>query len=95
MKNKYTFEEAFLQCLDDGVHPGPTEINKRTGKIGRLNTLSGNQSRLRLELMVKHRIPYLRDGAYGLKGEVPHDIYDEPQYKEKPMKLGNPLGYGY
>lgn len=64
------FAVAFFKCLDDGVHPGPAEINDRLGR-GRRNMLNGRESKLRLELMRVNRIPYARNGAFGKKGEVP------------------------
>lgn len=70
------FEEAFIQCLKDGIHPGPAEINDRLGR-GRRRTLNGQETSLRQQLMYDFGIPYIR-GYY--KGEIPsRPFFDDPK----------------
>lgn len=55
------FEEAFIQCLKDGVYPGPSNINERWRKDGkRLNRLNGQYSRQRRYLMYMFGVGYQR-----------------------------------
>lgn len=53
------FEDAFIQCLKDGVYPGPSNINERKGK-GRFNRLNGRETSERLSLMYAFGVPYMR-----------------------------------
>jgi hypothetical protein len=53
------FEDAFIQCLKDGVYPGPANINERKGK-GRFNRLNGRETSERLSLMYAFGVPYMR-----------------------------------
>jgi hypothetical protein len=55
------FETAFIQCLKDGVYPGPSNINERKKPDGRrFNRLNGQETKKRLELMYAFGIPYQR-----------------------------------
>ena len=55
------FEEAFVQCLKDGVYPGPSNINERYRKDKqRINKLNGEKSKQRLALMHAFGIEYQR-----------------------------------
>ena len=63
---------AFESCIEDGVYPSSLELNKRRGQANPSKTLNGRLNKVRLELMIKHGIPYRSNyGAYGNKGEVP------------------------
>lgn len=55
------FEKAFIKCLEDGVYPGPSNINERKEPDGkRYNRLNGEQTKQRRELMYAFGIPYQR-----------------------------------
>lgn len=61
---KLNFEQAFIQCLKDGVYPGPANINQRWRSDGkRVNKLNGQYTRERLALMYAFGVPYQR-GRY-------------------------------
>lgn len=64
------FEQAFIQCLTDGVHPGPVEITKRMGRTP-TNHLNGRETRLRQELMWAFDVSYKRGYE---KGKVPQPV---------------------
>jgi hypothetical protein len=57
MSEAERFEKAFIQCLEDKVHPGPAELNDRMGK-GRNNKLNGRLTSHRLQLMHDFGVPY-------------------------------------
>lgn len=54
------FEDAFIQCLKDGVYPGPSNINERKPNGRRFNRLNGKDTRRRIEMMYDFAVPYLR-----------------------------------
>lgn len=54
------FEDAFIQCLKDGVYPGPSNINERKPNGYRFNRLNGKDTRRRIEMMYDFAVPYLR-----------------------------------
>src|SRR6266496_4869940 len=78
------FEQAFIQCLKDGVYPSPSNINERRGQ-GRFNRLNGQCTTKRLELMYAFGVQYMRgntvrdynDGhvVFSTKGIVPEWPY--------------------
>lgn len=69
------FEQAFIRCLEDGIHPGPAAINDRMGR-GKINHLNGRECKQRLRLMYGFGIPYIR-GRF--RGQIPdiHNITNE------------------
>lgn len=58
-------EAAFVQCLKDGVHPGPSAINERLGRGKGHNKMNGRDSSLRLQLMWDFGICYIRGDRKG------------------------------
>lgn len=59
------FEEAFIQCLKDGVYPGPSNINERyRADKKRFNRLNGEKTKQRLYLMHAFGVPYQRGPTY-------------------------------
>lgn len=66
-----SFDAAFLQCLKDGVYPGPTAINIRLGKGPSKYLNGGKYTRRRRELMREHNIPFQSNSPYGNAGEIP------------------------
>lgn len=55
------FERAFIQCLCEGIYPGPANINERfRADKRRVNRLNGQYSKMRLELMYLFGVPYQR-----------------------------------
>lgn len=80
------FEKAFIQCLKDGIYPGPSNINERfRADHKRINRLNGQYSRMRLELMYLFAVPYQR-------GSIREWIPASPgSYVQKPLyNLGVP-----
>lgn len=72
------FEQAFIQCLRDGVYPGPSNINERYRKDGqRINKLNGEKTKQRLALMHAFGVPYQR----GVVTRY-YDSYDSRTYKK-------------
>lgn len=58
------FEKAFIQCLREGIYPGPSNINERFRADGlRINRLNGQYSKMRTALMYEFGVPYQR-GVY-------------------------------
>jgi hypothetical protein len=57
-------EEAFIQCLKQNVHPGPTAINERLGR-GKKNKMNGRDSSLRVQLMWDFGVCYIRGDRIG------------------------------
>lgn len=81
-------EEAFIQCLKDGVYPSPSNINERyRADKARFNRLNGQKTKERLALMYEFGIPYMRGPRFytmshggveepvTLKGEIPEYPY--------------------
>lgn len=78
------FDDAFIQCLKDGVYPGPSNINERKGK-GRFNRLNGQDTSRRRELMYAFGVPFMRGNVhfsaggilYDNKGKIPGEDDDD------------------
>lgn len=55
------FEAAFIQCLKEGVYPGPANLNQRfRADHKRFNRLNGQYTKMRLALMYLFGVPYVR-----------------------------------
>ena len=65
-------EAAFIQCLKDGIHPGPAAINERLGRGKGRNKMNGRDSSLRVQLMWDYGICYIRGDR---KGRPPTQWY--------------------
>jgi hypothetical protein len=67
------FSDAFQKCLEDGVYPGPTAINRHLTDMGvqrgSVRRLNREESALRVKLMELHRVPY-RGGSQ--RGQIPN-----------------------
>lgn len=72
-------EAAFIQCLKDGIHPGPAAINERLGRGKGRNKMNGRDSGLRLQLMWDYGVCYIRGDR---KGRPPTQWYID---KTKPF----------
>src|SRR6266542_3927013 len=75
------FEQAFIQCLKDGVYPSPSNINERRGQ-GRFNRLNGQCTTLRLALMYAFGVQYIRGNSLGHEWDEKTKRY-EPQSTTK------------
>ena len=80
------FEEAFIQCLKEGVYPGPSNINERYRKDHlRINKLNGEKTKQRLALMYVFGVPYQRGPVYhyldyGGTERIGYDASKIPEY---------------
>jgi len=75
------FEKAFIKCLEDGVYPGPSNINERKEPDGkRFNRLNGKETKQRLALMYAFGIPYQR----GVRSSYATLIVDAGKIPEYP-----------
>jgi hypothetical protein len=93
------FEEAFIQCLKDGVYPGPANLNERyRADKKRFNRLNGEKTKQRLALMYEFGVPYQRGNKvyhydnshviYNSVGSVPEWPYLYFNDKDEPPDPG-------
>lgn len=84
------FERAFIQCLCEGIYPGPANINERfRADKRRVNKLNGQYAKMRLELMYLFGVPYQRgriDYAMSYAG-TEHMTYSTGEIPEWPYPV--------
>lgn len=85
MNESQKFEQAFIQCLKDGVYPGPANINERRNGT-RFNRLNGRLVTQRLALMYAFGVPYQRGPVYSRMdyGGVERLAYDAGKIPDYP-----------